>query len=199
MSASLSRFAGEGLGVGIRSPGRVYPGRMTALVLTLLGPDRPGLVELVASVIAAHGGNWLESRMSHLGGKFAGILRAELPPDRLEAALAALAALEARGLKVIAEAATGAARGTDDRSLDLELVGLDRPGIVREISQLLASSGVNVEELVTNRTSAPMSGDMLFEARAHMRVPAGTDIASLRAGLERLANDLVVEVKLEER
>ena len=83
--------------------------------------------------------------------------------------------------------------------MDLELVGLDRPGIVREISQLLASSGVNVEELVTNRTSAPMSGDMLFEARAHMRVPAGTDIASLRAGLERLANDLVVEVKLEER
>ena len=179
---------------------RVYPARMTDLVLTLLGPDRPGLVELVASVIAAHGGNWLESRMSHLAGKFAGILRAELPPDRLQAALAALAALETRGLKVIAEpAAAGTARGTDDRSLDLELVGLDRPGIVREISQLLASSGVNVEELVTNRTSAPMSGDMLFEARAHMRVPAGTDIASLRAGLERLANDLVVEVKLEER
>ena len=99
----------------------------------------------------------------------------------------------------IQQPATGAARGTDDRILDLELVGLDRPGIVREISQLLASSGVNVEELVTNRTSAPMSGDMLFEARAHMRVPAGTDIASLRAGLERLANDLVVEVKLEER
>lgn len=179
---------------------RVYPAPMTDLVLTLLGPDRPGLVELVASVIAAHGGNWLESRMSHLAGKFAGILRAELPPDRLEAALAALAALETRGLKVIAEpAAAGTARRTDDRSLDLELVGLDRPGIVREISQLLASSGVNVEELVTNRTSAPMSGDMLFEARAHMRVPAGTDIASLRAGLERLANDLVVEVKLEER
>jgi glycine cleavage system regulatory protein len=177
----------------------VYPAPMTDLVLTLLGPDRPGLVELLAGVIAAHDGNWLESRMSHLAGKFAGILRAELPPDRLEAALAALAALEARGLKVIAEPAAGAPRGTDDRVLDLELVGLDRPGIVREISQLLASSGVNVEELVTNRTSAPMSGDMLFEARAHIRVPAGTDIASLRAGLERLANDLVVEVKLEER
>ena len=83
--------------------------------------------------------------------------------------------------------------------MDLELVGLDRPGIVREISQLLASSGVNVEELVTNRSSAPMSGDMLFEARAHVRVPASIDLASLRAGLERLASDLVVDVKLEER
>jgi glycine cleavage system regulatory protein len=137
--------------------------------------------------------------MSHLAGKFAGILRAELPPDRVQAALTALAALESRGLKVIAEAAPGQQAGASDRSMDLELVGLDRPGIVREISQLLATSGVNVEELVTNRTSAPMSGEMLFEARAHVRVPAGIDLPSLRAGLERLASDLVVEVKLEER
>jgi len=172
---------------------------MTDLVVTLLGPDRPGLVELVAGVIAAHGGNWLESRMSRLGGKFAGILRAELPPDRLQAALAALAELESRGLKVIAEPAPGADGGAADRSMNLELVGLDRPGIVREISQLLAASGVNVEELITNRSSAPMSGEMLFEARAHVRVPGNIDLASLRAGLERLASDLVVEVKLEDR
>ena len=110
-----------------------------------------------------------------------------------------LIALESGGLKVIAEAAPGTDPGAGDRSMNLELVGLDRPGIVREIAQLLAASGVNVEELVTNRTSAPMSGDMLFEARAHVRVPAGIDLASLRAGLERLGNDLVVEVKLEER
>ena len=172
---------------------------MTDVVVTLLGTDRPGLVEMVAGIIAGHGGNWLESRMSHLAGKFAGILRAELPPDKVQPALAALAALESRGLKVIAEPASAADKGAADRSMDLELVGLDRPGIVREISQLLAASGVNVEELITNRTSAPMSGDMLFEARAHVRVPAGIDLASLRTGLERLASDLVVEVKLEER
>jgi glycine cleavage system regulatory protein len=172
---------------------------MTDVVVTLLGADRPGLVELVAGVIAANGGNWLESRMSRLGGKFAGILRAELPPDRVQAALAALAALEGRGLKVVAEAAPREAAGADDKQMELELVGLDRPGIVREISQLLATSGVNVEELVTNRTSAPMSGETLFQARAHVRVPAGMNVASLRAGLERIASDLVVEVKLEDR
>ena len=172
---------------------------MTDVVVTLLGADRPGLVELVAGVIAANGGNWLESRMSRLGGKFAGILRAELPPDRVQAALAALSALEGRGLKVVAEVAPRAAADTGDKQMQLELVGLDRPGIVREISQLLAASGVNVEELVTNRTSAPMSGEMLFEARVHVRVPANMNVASLRAGLERIASDLVVEVKLEDR
>ena len=169
---------------------------MTDLVLTLLGPDRPGLVELVAGVIAAHGGNWLESRMSHLCGKFAGILRAELPADRVAAATAALAALETRGLKVIVETAARAETAPTERSMDLDLVGLDRPGIVREISQLLASNGVNVEELTTERVSAPMSAEMLFEAHAHVRVAPGTDVGRLRAELERLASDLVVEVKL---
>ena len=169
---------------------------MTDVVLTLLGADRPGLVELVAGVIAANGGNWLESRMTRLGGQFAGILRAELPPGRVEAALTALSALEGRGLKVIVAATPRPAAEPSDKVMDLELVGQDRPGIVREISQLLAGSGVNVEELTTNRSSAPMSGEMLFEARAHVRVPVGTDLSALRAGLERLANDLLVEIKL---
>jgi glycine cleavage system regulatory protein len=82
--------------------------------------------------------------------------------------------------------------------MDLELVGLDRPGIVREISQLLAQHGVNVEELTTDRSSAPMSGEMLFHARARVHVPGDADLGRLRAGLERLANDLVVEIHLAE-
>jgi glycine cleavage system regulatory protein len=174
---------------------------MTDIVLTLIGSDRPGLVEAVAGIIAAHGGNWLESRMTHLAGKFAGILRAELPPDRATAALQALAGLERQGLRVIAEAAPrgSSAAGAPARAMLLELVGLDRPGIVREIAQLLAANGVNVEELTTDRHSAPMSGEMLFEARAHVHVPGGTDVSALRAALERVASDLVVEVRLEER
>ncbi|HVX96043.1 MAG TPA: ACT domain-containing protein [Polyangia bacterium] len=172
---------------------------MTDLVLTLIGPDRPGLVQAVAGIVAEHGGNWLESRMTHLAGKFAGILRAELPPERAAEAMAALGALERQGLKIVAETVARAEREPPQRTMDLELLGLDRPGIVREIAQLLAGSGVNVEELTTNRTSAPMSGEILFEARAHVHVPASTDVAKLRASLERVASDLMVEVKLEDR
>jgi glycine cleavage system regulatory protein len=174
-------------------------GAMIDLVLTLIGPDRPGLVQAVAGIVAEHGGNWLESRMTHLAGKFAGILRAELPSDRAPAALAALAALEGKGLKIVAETVARTERAAPQRTMDLELLGLDRPGIVREIAQLFAENGVNVEELTTNRTSAPMSGETLFEARAHVHVPATTDVAKLRAALERVASDLMVEVKLEDR
>jgi glycine cleavage system regulatory protein len=171
---------------------------MTDLVLTLIGSDRPGLVEAVADVVASHGGNWLESRMAHLAGKFAGILRVEIPANKVSAVLAALADLEARGLKVVGEPAGAGDAALPGRALALELVGLDRPGIVREISQLLASSGANVEELSTDRTSAAMSGEMLFVAKARVRLPASADLGTLRAALERMASDLMVEIKLVE-
>lgn len=171
---------------------------MAHLVLTLIGPDRPGLVEAVADTIASHGGNWLESRMAHLAGKFAGVLRAEVPDDRRAAVGQALERLGTRGLRIVVEAGVPAPEPGSSRAMQLELVGLDRPGIVREVSQLLAQHGVNVEELTTDRSSAPMSGEMLFRARARVTIPASADVARLRAGLERVANDLMVEVQLAE-
>ena len=173
---------------------------MIDVVLTLIGSDRPGLVQSVAAIVAAHHGNWVESRMTQLAGKFAGILRAEFPPQKVDDAVRALGGLESRGLRVVVETAapqTLAPRDTS-RKMVLDLVGLDRPGIVHEVSQLLSKCGVNVEELITNRTSAPMSGDMLFQARAYVALPASTDLAHLRAALERVGNDLTVDVKLEE-
>lgn len=176
---------------------------MIDLVLTLIGADRPGLVEAVAQTVADRGGNWLESRMIHLAGSFAGILRVEVPPGQADALARALEALGATGLRVTATSAAraeaGAAPGANNegRVMDLELIGLDRPGLVREISQLLARHDVNVEELTTDRTSAPMSGEMLFRANARVKVPAHIDAAHLRTSLERLASDLTVEIRLE--
>jgi glycine cleavage system regulatory protein len=167
------------------------------VVLTLLGPDRPGLVEAVADAIAGHGGNWLESRMAHLAGKFAGILRVEVPAERVEALGVALARLEGKGLRIILDTEGGAATVPGAaRPMDLELMGLDRPGLVREVSRLLAQQHINVEELTTDRSSAPMSGEMMFRARARLNVPAGIDTAAVRSSLERLAGDLMVEIRL---
>ena len=177
----------------------------TDLVLTLVGPDRPGLVEAVADAIAAQGGNWLESRMAHLAGRFAGILRVELPGDRIEALQGALIRLESRGLRIViepghpgGEAAIGGAPHGPSREMELDLLGLDRPGLVREVSRLLAQAGINVEELSTDRSSAPMSGEMMFRARARLQVPGSVDVAEVRSGLERLAGDLMVEIRLAE-
>jgi glycine cleavage system regulatory protein len=171
---------------------------MTDLVLTLIGPDRPGLVEAVAEAVAAHGGNWLESRLAHLAGKFAGVLRIEVPGDRTAALTAALTQLAPLGLKIVVEV-SGQEALADAHAMELDLVGLDRPGLVREISHLLATHGVNVEELATDRSSAPMSGEMLFRARARVNVPATVDLSALRKQLERLAGNLMLEIRLAEK
>src|SRR5512139_1170589 len=171
---------------------------MADLVLTLIGPDRPGLVEAVAEPIAAHGGNWLESRMAHLAGQFAGILRAVVPDEKAAALSDALRALESRGLRITVERGPRPAAGPARRALVVDLVGLDRPGIVREISHVLAERGVNIEELVTDRTPAPMSAELLFRSHARVNVPEGLDASELRGRLEKLAQDLMVQVTLAE-
>jgi glycine cleavage system regulatory protein len=169
-----------------------------SLVMTVIGQDRPGLVESIARVVAEHGGNWLESRMSRLGGQFAGIVRVQLPREHEVGAVRALKALEAEGLTVVVHSDQPAAPQGDRLLRVLDLVGQDRPGIVREISHALASFGVNVEELHTEISSAAMSGETLFQARATVSIPPACDLASLRVKLEQIAADLIVDVSLGE-
>lgn len=167
----------------------------SSLVLTVIGPDRPGLVERLAQTIADHGANWLESRLAHLSGQFAGMVRVSVPADRAAELARALRALE--GLRVDVETADAA---TDARTpaLVLELLGQDRPGIVREVSRALASRGVNVEELETACESAPMSGETLFRARARLRLPSDVGVETLREALEKLGDELMVDILLDD-
>ena len=167
------------------------------LVMTIIGRDRPGLVESVASLVAGHEGNWLESRMSRLGGQFAGILRVEVPDASMTPLTQALNGLAGQGLSVVVHHDQPEPAPAAGKLCALEIVGHDRPGIVREISRALASRGVNVEELETEYVSAAMSGEAIFKAKAKLNLPVGCDLAALREQLEKIAEDLIVDVSLE--
>jgi glycine cleavage system regulatory protein len=169
----------------------------TSLVLTVLGHDRPGLVEAIARVVAEHGANWIESRMSHLAGHFAGILRVEIEEARADGLAAALRTLSDSGLELVIHPDATTVGESDDRPLvHLEVIGQDRPGIVREISRVLARLGVNVEELRTECVAAAETGHPVFRAEADLRLPPGVTEASLREALEAVAADLMVDLSL---
>lgn len=170
----------------------------TLLVMTVIGRDRPGLVESIADLVAAQGGNWLESKMSRLGGHFAGILRVEVPTEKEQVLIGQLKELSSRGLTVVVHSEPSKKELPPGRVRVLEIVGQDRPGIVREISHALAAYGVNVEELQTECASAAMTGETLFKARAKLRVPDSADIEQIRQNLERVASDLIVDVSFAE-
>lgn len=163
------------------------------LIMTVLGGDRPGLVSSLADTVARHGGNWLESRMARLAGQFAGIVRIECPSAVVDALLNELQIPGIPGLTVQA-AREMVEEPAARRTLVVDVVGNDRPGIVRELSAAIASAGGNVEELTTGLESAPMSGHPMFRAHGVISIAENAEPAVLTAAIERLGGDLTVDV-----
>lgn len=170
---------------------------MTSLVLTVIAPDQPGLIEQLSQTIASHDGNWLESSMSRLAGKFAGILIVSVPEAQAGALITALTALESQGLKVVAERSAEPAPDSSGQHVLLSLIGSDHPGIVREISQALSRYSINVERLNTELFSGSMSAEKLFKADASLMIPATVDLDDLQQSLEEIAGDLMVDITLD--
>ena len=167
---------------------------MPALVLTVIGDDRVGLVAALAETVSTHGGNWEQSQMAELAGKFAGIVVVTVPAERATHLTAALRALDGL-LEVSAYPGTDA--GAEQRSwplLTLDLIGNDQPGIVHEVSAVLSRHGLSIETMATDAREAPMAGGMIFEAHVVARVPPSCDPGAVRSDLEELANELMVDM-----
>lgn len=160
------------------------------LVVTVIGTDRPGIVEELASLINAQGGNWLASSMSELAGQFAGILQVGVDESHYRPLCEALSLLD--GLKVsFAEGVLGA---EPERQLMLTVTGNDRPGIVHEVASILRQLGANVIDLTTGCEAAPHSGAPLFYAHTLVSLPQGLALSTLIESLESLSDDLVVDI-----
>jgi glycine cleavage system regulatory protein len=173
-------------------------GMRTSLVLTLIGDDKPGIVEQLSERVLATGANWEESHMARLAGKFVGLLRVSVDADQADALAATLRALDAGGLSIVVERSAAPAAAAPTGLIWVELIGHDHPGIVHDIARALAQHGVNIEELETDLTSAPMSGETLFRARARLSVPTAVASTQIRSVLESLAGELMVELTVAE-
>lgn len=174
-----------------------YAGRMTTLILTVAGADRPGLVAAVADVVDAHGGNWENSSLAELAGTFAGVIEVSVAEDRAPELSSALRGLQGQGLLTLAVlTGTPDADAADDRLLQIQVLGNDRPGIVREVSAVLSAHALSIEELATETRDAAMAGGRLFEASVSAKVPASVDLDALRDDLERLAAEIQVDITL---
>lgn len=169
----------------------------TALVLTLIGKDRPGLVEAISQVISDHDANWEASHMARMGGRFAGILQVKVAKDKASALAASLEKLGPSGLRVIVEDDVEAAE-PEGQAYWIELMGSDQPNIVRDISRALASKEVTVLELTSDLSDAPVAGGRLFKLQASILCPSSLSGDDLRESLEELANSLMVDIRIDD-
>jgi len=168
----------------------------TQLVLTIISDDKPGVVELLAQTISRHQGNWLESRMAHLAGKFAGILQVSVDSESEAALREALGNLTGQGLKIVVESATDSIKPAG-KEFQFSVVGNDRPGIIFEISQAFAGRHINMGELETACSSMPWSGEPMFEATGLIHVPKSVNMDELYDQLDMIADELAVDIRLE--
>ena len=164
-------------------------------MLTVVGDDRPGLVDVISGVIEEHGGNWERSQMARLGGKFAGIVQVSVPDHAADGLRSALAALDEQGMLQVIIDQTSVKPAAHGHRFVLTLVGTDRPGLVHSVSASLAAVGASIEELVSDTKDAPMSGDLLFEATVTVVLPPPLGIEAVRTELEALADHLMVDIE----
>ncbi|MFA9477777.1 glycine cleavage system protein R [Phycisphaerales bacterium AB-hyl4] len=168
-----------------------------SFVLTVVGPDRRGLVESLSETIAAEHGNWVESRMATVGGQFAGLVWLTVPTEHAASLEKALQGLANDRLHIVVQRAE---RSTPQpaRTLRLEFVGHDRPGIVRDLARELSRRNINVEELTSDSYSAPMTGELLFKANVELGVPDDANMNELYQALEELREHLHLDLTYDE-
>ncbi len=170
---------------------------MKKLVITFISDDRPGLVEKLSQMVQQHGGNWLESKMAQLSGKFTGIVEISLPEDQVSVLTEELKALSSQGISLLAEPVVSTPSPTTLGSGEISILGMDRPGIVKEISTALAALDINVEEFHSLVEAAAMSGQPLFKADLAIGIPAEVDLQQLHEKLDVISQNLDIECMLK--
>jgi glycine cleavage system regulatory protein/folate-dependent phosphoribosylglycinamide formyltransferase PurN len=176
---------------------RAAPG--TSLVVTVVGPDRPGIVRLISERAKRHGANWAASRMTSLHDQFAGIVHLQVPTENADALTAALRAVESSGLQVVIARTDSGPVPPGRRIVRLELAGMDRPGIVSDLSASLAERGVSIEDLHTEISDGTGPGEKRFSVRALLFVPKNVADEELRRALDAIAQGMTMDLALGER
>ncbi len=175
------------------------PSGATSLVATVMGADRPGIVSLLSDRAQRFGANWAASRLSSLGGEFAGMIHFEVPPENAQAFAAALGDLESSGLRVSLAQSETAAGAAGQRGVELELVGDDRIGIVSRLTRILAERGISIEHIHTELVGTQGAGKQTFKVGARLLVPGSLSTDTLRRDLGDLANEMMVDIALGEQ
>jgi glycine cleavage system transcriptional repressor len=177
----------------------VMPPNPAFLVITASGEDKVGLVDRFSSQVTDSGCNIEESRMAVLGGSFALVVLVSGESGNVDALEQSLPGLgESLGLSLTARR-TQMRYPQTTLPYEVEVVALDHPGIVKNLSGFFAQRGINIEELTTDTYPAPHSGSPMFGVRMTIGVPPQTSIAGLREAFSLFCDSFNLDGSLEAR
>lgn len=182
----------------LRPPGAPPTGARPSLVLTAVGPDRPGLVNALSAWIREAGANLEDARMAQLGGEFALILLVTGKREALDRVEALRERIETElGLTSFTRSTTTSAPPPGALAYRLRVSGIDRPGIVQGVSGVLAPRGINVASLSSRVANAPLTGTPMFHLEAALQIPGSVALSELRAALAATCDEENLDYSLE--
>lgn len=167
------------------------------VVLTAVGPDRPGLVRQMAAAVQRAEANLEDSRMALLGGEFALIMLVSGGSSVLAQLDSQRSSLEAETGLTISLKATEPTPPKDYLPYHLDVSGVDHPGIVSSVSNLLAERRINVSSLETRVSYAPLSGTPMFSLNAQLQIPSELELAALRRELHQVCENENLDFELK--
>lgn len=168
------------------------------LVLTAVGPDRAGLVSRISAMIHEASANLEDSRMAILGGEFALIVLVSGSPDAVSTVERKSRELGAElGLEILVRETARTREPKSYLPYRIRVTGVDRPGIVHGITEILARRGVNVASLESRLSYAPLSGTPMFVLEAELQLPSEVAVAELRRDLVQACEEDNLDFVLE--
>ncbi|HTL29047.1 MAG TPA: ACT domain-containing protein [Tepidisphaeraceae bacterium] len=171
---------------------------MSQLIITAVGPDRPGIVGELTGHLHLAGGNIVDSRMVNLRGEFAMMILLESSETDATKLTKELPAVGTKmGLTLSITPQVQAPKVAEGLHYRLKTYSMDQPGIVARLTNLLRAHGVNIEELSAWQESAAFAGSPLFMTEMALTIPPAVALRKLRADLESLCTELNCDVDLE--
>ncbi len=164
---------------------------MQPLIITIMGKDKPGLVDALAKCVYRHDANWLGSSFAHMAGLFTGFVEVHVPKEKHDDLVSALDSLPDLTVQSVTVAENSQ---TFSDTLKVEIMGNDKPGIVQELTNILNQFNLNIVSFDSRCESAPNWGSLMFKAKAVIAVPESFDDSALQTALDGIANDLVVDI-----
>ena len=166
---------------------------MKSILISVLGDDKPGLLDSLSEIIVLNDGDWVESNMSTVEAKFAGILRVNVPAKNCKKLIKELTSSKL-GLQIACEE-TAPVKLSDYKSYNIELIGQNHVGIINQLSHVLTYDlKANVEGIKTEIIDASMSGEQLFKAQINLHLPTSIDERLIKDKLELIADEMMVEI-----
>ena len=165
---------------------------MQAMVLSIIGKDKSGLVDELAKAVAKAEGNWSRSSFCHLAGHFAGFVEIILPQENHSMLVSHCHALSNLQITLLP---ANESISQNTKQVYVKVTGNDRKGIVKDVTCALSIFTLNIVELDTKCESAPNWGNLLFTANMLIEIPTTFDASQLVQAIENIADDLMVDLR----